>query len=152
MEVKNNDLRIGNWYSALGNYEKVNWIVLQHIHESIESFIWVQPIPLTEDWLLKFGFVSNPYEDRYEKGTIHIECDKTKGATYLWIENMPHIKYVHQLQNLYFALTGEELTDTLNEKVKGELLTKVASKLTDNQKSIPHDFNQIITENFNDLI
>jgi hypothetical protein len=23
---------------------------------------------------------------------------------------MPHIKYVHQLQNLYFALTGEELT------------------------------------------
>ena len=69
-----------------------------------------EPILLTEEWLLKFWFISNPYEDRYEKGSIHIECIKTKGETYLWIENMPHIKYVHQLQNLYFVLTGEELT------------------------------------------
>ncbi len=70
----------------------------------------IDPIPLTEEWLLKFGFISNPYEDRYEKGLIHVECDKTKGATYLWINNMPHIKHIHQLQNLYFAITGEELT------------------------------------------
>jgi hypothetical protein len=68
------------------------------------------PIPLTEEWLLKLGFVSNPYQDRYEKGRLHIECDKTKGEICLWIESMPHIKYIHQLQNLYFALTGEELT------------------------------------------
>jgi hypothetical protein len=66
-------------------------------------------IPLTEEWLLRFGFVSNPYQDRYENQSIHIECNKTRGVTELWIESMPHIKYVHQLQNLYFALTGEEL-------------------------------------------
>jgi hypothetical protein len=142
----------------LGNYEKVNWIVLQHIHESIESFIWVQPIPLTEEWLLKFGFaktengwlaldICNDWSYLYWERLAGLELSVNKYQI-----TMPHIKYVHQLQNLYFALTGEELTDTLNEKVKGELLTKVASKLTDNQKSIPHDFNQIITENFNDLI
>jgi hypothetical protein len=66
-------------------------------------------IPLTEEWLLRFGFVSNPYQDRYENQSIHIECNKTRGVTELWIESMPHIKYVHQIQNLYFALTGEEL-------------------------------------------
>lgn len=66
-------------------------------------------ILITEEWLLNFGFESNAYQDRYEKGPIHIECDKTKGETFLWIENMPHIKYVHQLQNLHFALTGMEL-------------------------------------------
>jgi hypothetical protein len=44
---------------------------------------------------------------------LHIECDKTKGYLQLWCEQLPQaifIKYVHQLQNLYFALTGEELT------------------------------------------
>jgi hypothetical protein len=69
----------------------------------------VEPIPLTEEWLLKFGFIPNPYQDRYEKGIIKFECDKTLGETILWIELAPHIKYVHQLQNLYFALTEEEL-------------------------------------------
>jgi hypothetical protein len=71
-----------------------------------------EPILLTEEWLLKFGFASNPYQDRYEKGVLHIECDKTKGYLQLWCEQLPQaifIKYVHQLQNLYFALTGEEL-------------------------------------------
>jgi hypothetical protein len=116
--MKANELRIGNivlrkefLHSNLENcrFDKIvvthNDINACHIYNR-----HFEPIPLTEEWLLKFGFVTNPYEDRYEKGTIHIECDKTKGATYLWIENMPHIKYVHQLQNLYFALTGEELT------------------------------------------
>jgi len=72
----------------------------------------VKPIPLTEEWLLKFGFVSNPYKDRYEliaKTNIIVECDKTKGVCILWCEQYPHIAHVNQLQNLYFALTGEEL-------------------------------------------
>jgi hypothetical protein len=113
--MKANELRIGNWVMVfpVKHPQQVCDVMFDSVNtESVfgQHYGEVDPIPLTEDWLLKFGFVSNPYEDRYEKGTIHIECDKTKGATYLWIENMPHIKYVHQLQNLYFALTGEELT------------------------------------------
>ena len=78
----------------------------------------LEPIPLTEEWLLKFGFVNN-------KGVF-------RNAYYMFLERwfishkkkydvdfysliihedfITHIKNVHSLQNLYFALTGEELT------------------------------------------
>ena len=69
----------------------------------------IEPILLTEEWLLRMGFISNPYQDRYENVVIHVECNKTRGVTELWIDKMPHIKYLHELQNLYFALTGKEL-------------------------------------------
>lgn len=67
-------------------------------------------IPLTEQWLIDFGFQSDPYFDRYEYYGIQVDCDKTKGETQLWIDDASYIKHVHQLQNLYFALTGHELT------------------------------------------
>jgi hypothetical protein len=105
--MKANELRIGNW---VRQRESDTYIQIEQYLLCNEELCHYQPIPLTEDWLFKFDFISNPYEDRYEKVPIHVECLKSKGATYLWIENMPHIKYVHQLQNLYFALTGEELT------------------------------------------
>ena len=34
----------------------------------------------------------------------HSECDFTE------MQYLTEVKFVHQLQNLYFALTGEELT------------------------------------------
>lgn len=74
-------------------------------------------IPLTEEWLLKFGFrerykshISVVYEIE-EAPEINIRfklfnetCNFRHYGTYI-----RKIKYVHQLQNLYFALTGEEL-------------------------------------------
>ena len=112
--MKANELRIGNLiYGYSGRVCAISSIN--------ESFIKIRndqdtillcdckPIPLTEDWLVKLGFESNPYQDRYENKVIQVECNKLRGYTELWIDGMPHIKYVHQLQNLYFALTGEEL-------------------------------------------
>jgi hypothetical protein len=71
------------------------------------------PIPLTEEWLLKFRFEDRgPQPDSDELGRF------TKYPIGLWIMDGSFItagdfdvslKYVHQLQNLYFALTGEEL-------------------------------------------
>lgn len=79
---------------------------------NIETFSDFEPIPLTEEWLLKFGFEKTyiGHDEKYpffEKGLIIIDaCDFTiETASGLVIE----IKYVHSLQNLYFALTGEEL-------------------------------------------
>lgn len=68
-----------------------------------------KPIPLTEEWLLKMGFKSNPYNDTYYLNNVIINCDKTRGFTDLWIDDFPHIKFVHQMQNFYFTITGEEL-------------------------------------------
>lgn len=110
MKLRSNELRIGNWVKDENQYYQIKG---EHLDEDNFPTIQTWEIPLTEEWLLKFGFVSNPYEDRYEKGLLHIECNKTRGVLEFWIEKLPvslTLKFVHQLQNLYFALTGEELT------------------------------------------
>jgi hypothetical protein len=126
--MKANELRIGNIVSKhryIGNYW--SWTFISH--EDIYSIACgneknYNPIPLTEEWLLKFdmeftdGFSSsrklylNNYEHDISKityspkeGLLRLSNGDTKGTMLI-----PHIKYVHQLQNLYFALTGIELT------------------------------------------
>jgi hypothetical protein len=115
--MKANELRLGNFINDFeGKLCTVSgttngWIWSKGAYEPIPDNSY-SPIPLTEEWLLKFGFMSNPYQDRYEKGPLYIECDKTRGYLILWIDMSTHsidVEYVHQLQNLYFSLTGEEL-------------------------------------------
>lgn len=76
----------------------------------------LRPIPLTEEWLLKFGFekqennwkrlcICNDWTYIYWERLVGIELSVNKHSVM-----QPHIKSVHQLQNLYFALTQEELT------------------------------------------
>jgi hypothetical protein len=78
---------------------------------------FIEPIPLTEEWLLKFGFEIDDsewfkdddeivYQKTYKDYSI---CVSNKGVVYNGVYSQK-IKHVHSLQNLYFALTGEELT------------------------------------------
>jgi hypothetical protein len=82
----------------------------------------LQPVPVTEEWLLKFGFekeniswFKNMIIYKRDSFILHyldhefnpVIEDNSEGY-FLAIGN--DIKYVHQLQNLYFDLTGEELT------------------------------------------
>ncbi len=84
-----------------------------------------KPIPLTEEWLHDFGFELDNGFTTYKidvlKGYLIVAVDGSWGlykdeysnrigSSY---NNTKEIKYVHELQNFYFALTGEELT--LNE-------------------------------------
>lgn len=120
--MKAQELRIGNIVEYLIRDEmdaKKEWWEPSQI--DAQDILWLsqnpddedyRPIPLTEEWLVRLGFESNPYQDRYENKVIHVQCNKTKGYTELWIERMPHIKHVHQLQNLFYCLCGEELTTT----------------------------------------
>jgi len=69
-----------------------------------------QPIPLTEEWLVKFGFVSVIMEG------YPVYFYKCLSIEFYALESNIHFdtteikcKHVHSLQNLYFALTGEEL-------------------------------------------
>lgn len=76
-----------------------------------------EPIPLTEEWLLKFGFEKMSTNEYWfgiiAKGKIlHISLSgnvEIMGLNFNSIRLGDICKYVHQLQNLYFALTGEEL-------------------------------------------
>jgi len=83
-------------------------------HFNIEN---IEGIPLTEEWLLKLGFVRFLKYKIYNKESFQIEKHASYKDGYIFFldsegEAPPSIKikYVHQLQNLYFALTSEELT------------------------------------------
>lgn len=71
-------------------------------------------IPLTERWLLISEFTRQK-NDTFSKGLLTIRLkekdDPFKGNIWIHTTWLPALKveFVHQLQNLYFALTGEEL-------------------------------------------
>lgn len=75
----------------------------------------IKPIPLTEQCLIDFGFKKEKSLNkkteiyRINLDTGHI-IDYRKPYIFLGHFGLYNIKYVHQLQNLYFALTGKELT------------------------------------------
>ena len=68
----------------------------------------VEPIPLTEEWLVKFGF-DNLGDYGWGIGYFHIRFRNIHKFHFPLENRLVRIKYVHQLQNLYFALTNEEL-------------------------------------------
>ena len=76
-------------------------------------FGWkAEPIPLTEEWLVRAGFEkaidSNLWvNDSYYQLTFNSQIGASLYEDEYWIKS--NIIYLHSLQNLYFALTGEEL-------------------------------------------
>ncbi|MGL5260813.1 MAG: hypothetical protein ACRC9P_00315, partial [Bacteroides sp.] len=116
--MKVNELRIGNW--VMGYNDPFKWS-LEHfdlLKQADLDEIIKAPIPLTEEVLLKCGFRKVPkalYIDdfselraatTYKKGFIIWNADTIK----FWVGNsvIDNIKHLHELQNLYFAITGEE--------------------------------------------
>tara|TARA_R110002073_G_scaffold334962_1_gene525763 strand:+ start:1010 stop:1375 length:366 start_codon:yes stop_codon:yes gene_type:complete len=118
--MKANELRLGNWVmfrnSETGLFENDLPIVdVQELLYIEDRTFDVEPIPITDEWLVKFG-VKWIDETGYGwiDGNYHFNAKKFKnGRIDIWINsnlvNNRKTKYVHQLQNLYFALTGEEL-------------------------------------------
>jgi len=133
--METSSLRLGNmlYYNLFSDNEVVyirgiskNCIWLNDNGEagpiSIEHF---DSILLTEEWLLKFGFVDIDkgdndyitYTDSNHDYYLQIDV-RRKDGKYSILDNsfddlrdfaLVDIMYVHQLQNLYFALTGKEL-------------------------------------------
>jgi len=129
--MKANELRIGNWVHNTNKDVRVKSLS----DDSFMSIVTepnligathggdIHPIPLTEEWLVKFGWdngmitkgfnrvyvklnctVSTPSGDEFIYG-IYV-CKKRNGVGDL----ITQVKYVHSLQNIYFSLTGEELS------------------------------------------
>jgi hypothetical protein len=94
--------------------------------EDIEQFSQFQGIPLTEEWLNKSDLEKIDHVNMWQKGNFAIWYQKGHDAYgqlchgYFYFVTLDlaktkvitpfRIKYVHQLQNLYFSLVGEELT------------------------------------------
>jgi hypothetical protein len=116
--MKASELRIGNWVSSIYGMEfQVYPMYFKQMptdekHNLILSN-W-KPIPLTEEWLLKFGFERMKFFGTNINYLLKEPiCISTSDMVVEW--NKPNfiikqIKYIHEIQNIYFALTGEELT------------------------------------------
>ena len=120
--IKANELRIGNYV-----YDNLKQLVIK-MH-SANGILNVEnkpseynPIEITEEILLKFGFtqfLKNNYWYRIAFGSKilnisisgNLEIENINGNCI----NIGSIDYVHQLQNLYFVLTGEELVFSSTE-------------------------------------
>lgn len=134
MELRAQDLRIGNWFidHEADPQTSIYWQV-----ESIErvssnpnqkhlgvrfrngscwsSISIIEPIPLTEEWLVKFGFQLEHKEGNQGSFRVYRKAELVYNSSHkaFWyngriLENAP-LDYIHQIQNLFYCLCGEEL-------------------------------------------
>ncbi|KEQ31208.1 hypothetical protein N180_02870 [Pedobacter antarcticus 4BY] len=118
--LKPSDVRIGNYVRSIYNGGTTAIVSAEIIInlEHPESTTY-QPILLSEEWLWDFKFEKkeggvanswhighNPITKDWLMEVVQIVDDNR----FFYRNSHFKLKYVHQLQNLYFALTGEELT------------------------------------------
>ena len=117
--MKAKDLRIGNIINTEAGTPIIvsGWeLYTMSVNENRKETNNTKPIPLTEEWVRRLDFeecingetllinIDNGLTLLYkEKGVVHLDND-------YFSEDYIKVKYVHQVQNLYFALTSEELT------------------------------------------
>jgi len=139
--INANELRIGNWVKLnnpesrpreVGNYAKVFAIDSEHSYKEYKGtatispfrefnfygqfLCFIDPIPLTPEILEKCGFRKSL--NGYCYGMITNDGKNrfsifTDGTFKLGTQDLSvNIHHLHQLQNLYFALTNAELNYT----------------------------------------
>lgn len=119
--MKASELRIGNYVYFKGKVDIVPEV--RQTNKLLGYCVverYYKPIPLTEQWLLDFGFkkydayYTTKYGRRlkYHKVTPRFpkESKYYREPYFVYNPSRIEINYVHQFQNLHFALTGEELT------------------------------------------
>lgn len=121
--MKTSELRIGNLFldSKTNLIVEINMINSLHIQTGVTRhqdkelyhlrFDELTPIPLTSEWMKDFGFeTDSDYSDCFHNDiAIYAGDTFTYNASYFEHDNLIEIKYVHELQNLYYELTKEEL-------------------------------------------
>lgn len=133
MEAK--ELRLGNYImdSPINGNKPLEVHAIYSnlvIHEDTHIYNdEIRPIPLTKEWLLKFGFTNYENESWFwsfdfnsKQETFKVFQLTANGEPFgLWgglvgcPQLMKKIEFVHQLQNLYFCLCGKELDLTLSK-------------------------------------
>ncbi len=144
--IEAKELRLGNLLTNfLGESFEVNIETLRAFATGHHEFGAPQPIPFTEEWLIKFGFTVrnfvmndqhkepfiktvdykiavSDFELEYESITVLKDDPNHKSSNIFKLignggydepgelDLTNQVQYVHQLQNLFFALTGKELT------------------------------------------
>jgi len=121
--MKSKDLRINNIVNRINRFGEKEILVIKGISflgnvydedDSIFGIDELKPIPLTEEWLKKGGFII--HNSMFKKDRIGVENSldpyhwsirilQSETSSFFVVE----IKYVHELQNAYKLLCGYEL-------------------------------------------
>jgi hypothetical protein len=131
--LKATEIRIGNLFIEENSKKIIEVIGLEKNRIVFSGFFldkWqAKPIPLAEESIGLFKNFSHTFISRFRKEItfstrkdnictfkqkiqhINLFCDFRRNIFYIkYGSKKIYIKNVHQLQNLYFTLTGEELT------------------------------------------
>lgn len=123
--IHKQELRVGNWfYDKSGNPKQaiaLGYETIKVLDENGCLYDDAMPITLTPEILVKCGLKLEDAYYGFRKGRYIILQMSNSFTLFLnKIESSPEImelitgfKYLNQLQNLYFALTSEELTINL---------------------------------------
>lgn len=137
--IKASELRLGNYFRdrltgriLIVDTLSKDQIIFDQQGDALPDGWQAEPIPIAEEWLIKFGFeetmnhgicnwrlsIGNEYiaphgDNRYELISSSIPDKEVADYCSYTVNDYWAAKrcnYVHQLQNLYFAVTGHELT------------------------------------------
>lgn len=135
--IRASGLRIGNLVYFNGRYKEIGKVTAiatyesGHVNVSLNgrkdisyTLKEISPIELTEEILLKCG-LNIDFNKIKDCSNSILEFEFVEDRIDLWITSktdeditvysmLNHIKYLHQLQNLYHALTDQELTINKN--------------------------------------
>lgn len=120
--IQANELRIGNLVYKVGDTSGDIYVADHITILMAHNYI---PIPLRPEWLERAGFVNRYSKDSWNicyefilsdrSGILQVKSgflDENKVEDFHIAQNdsfIANAKYVHQLQNLVFALTGKEI-------------------------------------------
>src|SRR5690606_18175024 len=115
--MESKELRIGNWVYNETTRENIEVypMMIPQLNRLDGTNHNIKPIPLTEELLLKCGFVKTGVLTlSFENFLFEICLDgddfvKQQYTLRINVCFVIKVKYLNQLQNLYFALTGQEL-------------------------------------------
>ena len=110
--MKPNELRVGNW---VNNNEENYQITSATIIQLERGDSTAKPIELSDEWIKRLGFEILTDKNKGFKTTSYshtkipfvVYWDGVRLSTGFWQGNEK--RYVHELQNLFYALSGQGL-------------------------------------------
>ena len=114
-----NELRIGNY---IQDYYKTKVLIVENVDSTLNykeinnvhssnHITNLKQIEICREWLIKLGYEQKGSFYRFKNSRFAEVIIHDEGIEVcVHSVALKHIKYIHQLQNLYFSLTATELT------------------------------------------
>ena len=144
------ELRYGNYVSVSENYKDIGDLLIldQSKFETLivfKAYNRVYPIPLTEEWLHRFGFEMSQGEIQNEGDSVYMLNDSDDESFYLsfgedsmicihGFGGLHYVDSVHELQNLYAILGIKELTINVTDEFNTPTLAQAVEQLNNTFK------------------